>query len=354
MGVVRSRGWLGRNWGRFAILRPIAGGVVIGLILFVALVSLAPDAVAFSPNNYGWNGIHDVSSKYSIQPIGSISEIKLGQDKNVLLVMQPVTQFSTEYADSAAAFVKKGGTLVIADSEGTSNSLLAAMNVSIRVETQYALYDPIYNWKAQSLPTALVLDSAQAFGTLFSGVKGIALNSPSPLLVSGASKIAITSASSFEVSRSSSNLLGGNPAPIAKGPFVVAAAEKIGRGTVLVIGSSAFFTNPVAGIADNGALVSDLLSNASVYVDVSHWPVNTAGSLKALIASVYSRLSQYPLNYLLTLLFVGVSLVLLPAFSDMGAFKERNYEKADTAYDERIVSRVRKDRERYGVDPGKE
>ncbi|MCL4540239.1 MAG: hypothetical protein M1378_11700, partial [Bacteroidetes bacterium] len=155
---------------------------------------------------------------------------------------------------------------------------------------------------------------------------------------------------SFETNRSSTNLLGGNPTPIAKGPFVVAAAEKIGKGTVVVIGSSAFFTNPVSRIADNSALVSDLLSNATACVDVSHWPVNTAGSLKALIASVYAGLLQYPLNYLLTLMFVGVSLVLLPAFSGVATSEERITEdKPETTYEERIMTRVRRDRKDTGL-----
>lgn len=339
-----------RPGSRFALVRVVASAAIIGLILFVALISLAPDAVAFSPNNYGWNGLQGIFSTYSVDPVGSISGVKLGENRSVLLIMQPVTQFSPSYAGKVSSFVEQGGTLVVADSEGSSNSLLREMGVAINIETQYAISDPVYNWRASSLPTALVLPSTE-LGGLLHGVRGIAMNRPSPLDIgTGASAFAISSQLSFESNRSSGGLVPGNPKPIANGPFVVAAYEMMGKGLVLVIGGSEFFTNSMSRVADNGALISNVLSNSKVFLDVSHWPANTAGNLKSFFDSAYASLSQFPFNLILTLCFVGVSLVLLPVFSGVvGARVREPIWDHDTSFDEKILKRVRRDREKYGI-----
>lgn len=331
-------------------MRVVASAAIIGLILFVALISLAPDAVSFSPNNYGWNGLHGIFSNYSIDPVGSISGVKAGENRSVLLIMQPVTQFSASYAEKVSNFVEQGGILVVADSEGTSNSLLRGMGVSINIETQFAIFDPVYNWRASSLPTALVLSSTK-LGTLLQGVRGIAMNRPSPLDIGvGASAFAISSPLSFESNRTSGSLVPTNPKPIASGPFVVAAYERMGKGLVLVIGGSEFFTNSMSRVADNGALISNILSNSRVFLDVSHWPANTAGNLKSFFDSEYASFSQFPFNLILTLGFVGVSLVLLPVFSGViGAGEREPIGNRGASFDEKILKRVRRDRERYGI-----
>ncbi|MDG6908545.1 MAG: hypothetical protein JRN20_22480, partial [Nitrososphaerota archaeon] len=59
---------------------------------------------------------------------------------------------------------------------------------------------------------------------------------------------------------------------------------------------------------------------------------------------------QFPFNLILTLGFVGVSLVLLPVFSGViGAGEREPIGNRGASFDEKILKRVRRDRERYGI-----
>src|SRR5207244_12466115 len=133
--------------------------------------------------------------------------------------------------------------------------------------------------------------AVQAFSFL-AGLDGVAMVQPSPSVIgphAGAYPVAYSSPLSFETAHSS------GPAVVARGPFVVAAAEFVGAGTILVLGDPQFFTNALWSSGDNKALGANLFSNATVYVDTSHWQANTIASLKAEFALFYSQASGFPL-----------------------------------------------------------
>ncbi|MGI0080832.1 MAG: DUF4350 domain-containing protein [Nitrososphaerales archaeon] len=335
------------------IAKSVGGSIIIALLAFIALVGLAPSAVPFSTNNYGWNGLQQVASVYSIQPVSSIDGATRG---GVLLIMAPTTGFSQTYAGAALNFVKSGGVLVVTDGYGTSNTLLSEMGVGITIQN-YAVFDPMYNWKAPSLPIALIEPSAAHQFRFLSNVSGLALDQPGYLNVtsSAVSVLGVSSSRSYAENRSTagSNLLQpGSSQAVARGPFPMVAAENIGRGSVVVISDSDFFTNSVWTSANNQVFAKDLFSNSIVYLDTSHWPVNTQDSLRALLDSAYAQLVTVPLRYALTLGFVLVSLLLLPTFSRISSAPARRAPKRqDITYGDEVLNRVRKDRERYGIKP---
>jgi hypothetical protein len=337
-----------------SLKKPIIASIIIGIILFLALVSYAPDAVPFSTNNYGWNGLEQIAAQYSIHPIDSISNATLLHRGTgaVLLVIAPVSNFTVAEAGYALSFVKSGGTLIVADSSGFSNTLLGAMGVAIGIQSAYALYDSLYNWKAASLPEAIILPSAvSTFSSDLSGVRTIALNQPSPVSVAGPSvAVAATTSYSFESVKPAVQLLNANPVSVGSGPFNVAAIEKIGYGRVFVIGDSEFFTNQLVGVANNNVLISNLLSNSTVYLDTSHWPSNTSASLKAELASAYSIISKSGLRYLFTLAIVGAAIGLSEIFT-LQRNEKKVEEKAKLEYDQKILEKIRKDRQRAGKTP---
>lgn len=340
------------------VVRSVIGSMIIAILLFVILVSYAPDATPFSPNNYGWNGIQAVASSYPLSFTNSLGNLNT-QQKAVLVIMQPVHPFSQADAQDVYNFALRGGTVVIADSSGVSNSLLQKAGIGITIQGQYMIQDATYNWKGQTLPTALVVPSALQISGFLAGVSGVAMDEPSPLSIqpgSGAQEVAITSPLSFETNRSSSAvslpLIGGSPKVIAKGSFAVAAVQRIGNGTILVVGDSQFFTNPIWNIADNRVLIGNLLSGSTVYVDTSHWQANTDAGVKAELSLVYSQLSQVPLRYLFALAFVGCAVAILPVFAGISTTARRKGATSElprTTYNEAILERVRKDREKYGV-----
>jgi len=116
------------NVGRSNSARGMLAAVVLAVIAFVLLVQYAPDSVAFSPNNYGWNGLQEVSSAYNVNFTTSLSSLPA---KSVLAILQPSVNFSSADASSVRSFLIGGGTVLVADKSGVANSLLQGIGSGI-------------------------------------------------------------------------------------------------------------------------------------------------------------------------------------------------------------------------------
>ena len=336
------------------IIKSIAGSAIIATLLFIILLTYAPTSTAFATNNYGWNGLHDVAQTYSISSINSFSYPASERNGTVLLIVAPTQNFTQSEASRALDYVKGGGVLVVADSFGYSNTLLAGMGVNIRIEQNYVVNDPLYNWKAQSLPIAFIASAQYPF---LANVRGLALDQPSPLLVTttAARVAAVSSSRSFTLNRSEQGAFplfqAANAKPIASGPFPMVAVEQMGAGEIVVIGDSSFFTNSVWKSANNNVLINNLLSNSTVYLDTSHWQVNTGDYIKAEFLYLYTAFSGFPLRYILAAAFVLVAVALLPVITVAAYTPKRRWQPRNkSAYNEQILDRIRRDRERYGFE----
>jgi len=288
------------NVGRRNTARGILAAILLAVMAFVVLVQYAPDSVAFSPNNYGWNGLQGISSAYNVNLTNSLSSLPT---RAVLAILQPSVDFGSADANSVKGFLLGGGTVLVADKSGVANSLLSGVGAGITIESQYSISDPVYNWKGSTVPTALVLQTAHE--AYLANVSGIALNQPSPLALSGsaASKVAITSQfSETQV---------GN-----RGPFVVMASEQIGAGTLVVVGDSQFLLNSEWTIASNRVLIGNLFANRSVFIDTSHWMnsplTSSTAQVRAELRQTYATISTVPLRYGFALLMVVLALLLVP------------------------------------------
>ncbi|MHB8567866.1 MAG: DUF4350 domain-containing protein [Nitrososphaerales archaeon] len=323
------------------LVKSVLGSMVIGLVIFVLLLSLAPDAVPYSGNNYGWNGMQQVDTTFHVTPITSLSSAVPGP-RSVLLIVAPTAEFSLADALSALNFAKGGGTIVITDSSGYSNSLLANMSAHVFI-AQNVVEDPLYNWKSPRLPIALIYSNV----SVFAHVNALAFDDPSSLIVTSSAVIVGTSSpysSAYSISSS------GAPGKLLRsGPLPIVAMESIGQGRLIVIGGSAFFTDSVWENADNQVFASNLLSNSTVYIDTSHWPVNVGESLKAQFLALYSIISSGPYRYLFALVSIGVTLAIFPVFSVALVARPRSAPTATIRHNEKILNKIRKDRERYGA-----
>jgi hypothetical protein len=280
-------------------IRAIAAAVSLSAIAFVLLVEYAPGNVPFSPDNYGWNGLQNVASTYRVNFTTSLATVP---PNAVLVVTQPSTAFSSDDAAAVKTFLQGGGTVLVADKSGVANTLLVRLDSAISIENQYSLTDSTYNWKSSSLPTALVLPEAVSKFRFLRNVTGIALNKPAPLLVSAAATgLAITS--QFSTSSAS-----GGP----RGPFIVMAAQRYGKGTLVVVGDSQFLLNSEWTLANNMALIGNLFGNTQVFVDASHWGVSSTAVLRLELSEFYGAISGFPMRYVITLLVAGFALVLVP------------------------------------------
>ncbi len=333
---------------RTPLVGSVVGSMTIGVIIFILLLSFAPDAVPFSSNNYGWNGLHQVSSTYSIHPITSLSAATVASG-SVLLVIAPTKNFSQSEANIASNFVAKGGTLLIADRSGISNTLLDGMGISISIEGNI-VRDSLYNWKSPDLPIAVRPTGISQEYVFLANVTGLALDTPSALSITSsvAIPVGLSSSNSEAYQVSGSSLSTGKAEQ--RGPIALVAVEKLGLGQVIVIGDSTFFTNSVWTNADNQRMMKNLFVNSTVYLDTSHWPQNIGESLKAKFLNFYSQLGSVEYRYLFTAGIVVASIAVLPVFSRALESKSRNITpKSESRYDEKILSRIRKDREKYGT-----
>jgi Domain of unknown function (DUF4350) len=291
--------------GRGNSARGVAAAAILGFLAFALLVQYAPDSVAYSPNNYGWNGLHAVASAYGVKFTTGFASIPPG---STLVVGAPSINFTGAQADAVRAFLARGGTLLVADKSGVANSLLLKLGSAITIQNGYAISDTTYNWKSGSLPTALVLPGAGGRFGFLSNVTGIAMNQPAPLQISGSRAVEVAITSQFSTATSSSPGVAG-----LRGPFVVAAAEKFGNGTLLVVGASQFLLNSEWTLANNRALIGNLFANGNVFVDTSHWGASSTAQVKAEVGRAYSLVSATPARYIAALFVVGLALMLVPS-----------------------------------------
>ena len=310
--------------------------IILGSLLFIGLIVLAPDSTLYSQNNYGWNGLHAVSAKYSIQSVSSLSQIPISNN-SVLLEVAPSIQFSSSSAQLVRNLALAGGSVFIMDSTGTTNSLLSYLGAGIQIAGN-SVNDPIYNWKSNSLPLALVQSPGGSKYSFLSGVRGLALDEPSSLVVSGAQRLATSSPQSV-LSNSSQ-----------RGPFDLLASKNIGKGMILVLVDSNFLTDSVWSNADNQILIQNLFANRTVYLDTSHWPLNTETSVKSKILSIFPLLSSFPYEYLATIAFVVIAILLVPVVRglyslDRGVQVTRQVSRFNNA----SLKRVEEERAKHGV-----
>lgn len=286
--------------GRRNAVRGVSAGVLLAVLAFTIIVQYAPDSVAFSPNNYGWNGMQEVASAYRLNLTASLASIP---SDGVLAIVQPSASFGPNDASSVKGFLGGGGTLLVADKSGVSNSLLRGIGSAITIDSRYSIIDQVFNWKAPSVPTALVLSIAN--DSLLTHVRGIALNHPSPLILGGPDALKVAITSQFSSVQSG-----------ARGPFVVVASERLGNGTLIVVGDSQFLMNSEWTIADNRIMIGNLFANRAVFIDTSHWSISpltsSTAQVKARLNSLYGAISGIPTRYGFVLALVLVAFLLVP------------------------------------------
>jgi hypothetical protein len=247
--------------------------------------------------------------------------------------------------------VQNGGTLLLADGSGISNSLLQGLGVNIQIVGNL-VNDPLYNWQTPTQVIVPVSNFTSHQYKFLSGVSGLAFSYPSSLSISSSISVNVLALSS-SYSYTTANAQGSvqnSSTRTGYGPFPIVASQQIGSGLVIVIAGSNFFTDSVWPHASNQVFASDLFTNSTVYLDTSPWPVNTQGTVKGELVSTYITLSSIPFRYFAAIGIAGIAVVFFRAFNGIS-----NIETPDKVRDTSgtlnndVLQRVRKDRERYGT-----
>ena len=238
-------------------------GWVVGFVLLAAAVALfvhfsATDA-EFSRYNPAWNGssaYYAALDERGAVPVRDLAALG-GRGNATLLVVAPVRAPTPDEAAAYAAFVRSGGTLVLADDFGAGNAVLEAVGSGMRLDQR----------NLSSMERAFELAAAP----LGYPVAGAPLGANLSTVVFDHPAAVLGGAPFLESSRLSWMDDDGNGRPDETEPlgrFALAASEDLGAGRVVALGDASLVINAMQGlrVGDNALLLARLVPDG-VLVD---------------------------------------------------------------------------------------
>jgi hypothetical protein len=170
----------------------------------------------------------------------------------VAFVLSPDGTYGPKAAIRVAEFVRRGGTLVVADDgSGTANQLLRTLDASARIDGR-PVRDERSNFRSPSLPVAPTV----ADRPLVAGVDSLTLNYGTVVRPGDATPLVNTSEYAY-LDADGNEALDDDE---TLGPRPVVTTERVGRGRVIVVGDSSVFINAMLDRPGNEQFVRALLS----------------------------------------------------------------------------------------------
>ncbi|WP_246045674.1 DUF4350 domain-containing protein [Halorussus ruber] len=354
---------------RDRISAPTALLVALTLVVVAALaVPLSTSSAAYSPYNDEWDGATALSSMaddagVEVEQVHQTEAYSSARPtETVALVLSPDEPYRSGDSARITDFVRRGGTLVVADDYGAhSNELLRRLNASARIDGR-PVRDIRSNYRSAGMPVA----SNVSNHSLVADVESLTLNYGTAVRPNGATPLVNTSEYAY-LDTDRNGRLSGNE---SFGNYTVATVEQVGEGRVVVVGDSSAFINVMLDRPGNRQFVRALLADDSrLLLDYSH-----TGSLPPLVFAVFllreSALLQFALGALaigaLTVWSRGPSLPSLPSIprlwsddstldgdgavrassADLAASLEQRHPDWDRERIERVVSALERRRER--------
>lgn len=259
-------------------------GTALAALMAISLLALVPSADDLSPDNPLWNGISEFVRETGARPV-PVDAIPALPRGSALFVIGPQEAFGREEALKIRSFVEGGGVLVVADDFGSSNGLLEALGLGVRLNGSLLL-DPLFKHRADQLPAAEV--------RLGGAVLTVYLNYATAL--DGAGAGCFGRSSSFSYLDLNLNLAKDVGEPY--GPFCVAYTAAVGSGRVYVLSDSSVFINSMIRLGDNLRLAEEISGNGAVYVLVGKSPAGLYARLRGSLAWLVDLLYLSPIRYL--------------------------------------------------------
>ncbi len=274
--------------------------IIIVCLLAVAIVAarffLSEDD--FSMTNYSWNGLSTLSNEAGVRPLYNISGLSDKGAGDTLLIIGPTRNYTYDESMEVSSFLLRGGTVVVMDDFGSSNSLLYAISSPISI---YSV--PLCDYESYYVNMTFPTISSVSETPFTKNVSSLVLNHPAVLNVTGEAKaIAYTSRYAWLDFNQDSRLDGVE----RMGTYPVAAVYSYGNGRLIVFSDADLFINGMLEKGDNHALLRQLLVG-SVWLDVSHGHGTTP------LSDIYFML-RYDLAAQLLALFIIVTLTIAAVF----------------------------------------
>jgi len=239
--------------------------VVLTLIISALCIWFYPSLQDFMETNTAWNGVRKFSDDYRAVNIDSLDKLGDYQEGCVLVVI-PGLDYSDDDLGRLKQYVNQGGTLLLMDDFGNGNSVLSYLGLSARFSNK-PLVDPLFCYRNQYLPR--ITDFKPKVKA--AGIEVIVLNHATTLSdVAGEQAVAWSSTAGFLDTDESGIWSADKP----KGPFVVAAEIKLGKGMVYAVADPSIIINTTFGRDNNEAFIKYLITQRgeprTVMIDTSH------------------------------------------------------------------------------------
>lgn len=245
---------------------------VLAFVVLVAAAGLlwagSTSTAAFGGYNPTWDGSQDARVLADGEGTVEVLQSTAGYDElepgaSTAVVLSPNASYDDESLQRIRAFVRAGGTLVVAgDFDDGVNELLAGVGAGSRVDGE-PLRDERFYGATPAMPVATNVSESP----YTAGVERVALNYPSSV-VPGTNATTVVASSPYSYVDADGDEELDDDETLESRPVLV--AEPVGDGTVVVASDPSAFINTMLDERDNRALAANLFGTGTVAFDYSH------------------------------------------------------------------------------------
>lgn len=242
------------------------------LVALSVLVAASTTTSAFGLYNAAWDGASDL--RETADSVGTDADVVLNTttyetttpNQTVAIVLSPDERYTPQQQARLTAFVKAGGTLLVAEDFGPQgNALLRGLGIESRFDG-HLLRDERHHYRSPALPIATNVTTTP----LTEDVDHLTLNYGTAIRndTTGNATVLVRSSEFAYLDRNRNEMLDANET-LRERPVVV--RESLGNGTVIVASDPSMFINVMLERPGNQAFVRNLLANHErVLLDYSH------------------------------------------------------------------------------------
>lgn len=247
--------------------------LLYGLVIVICgalLVGGTTSTAVFGAFNTDWDGtseLRETATTSGSEPVILRNTTQYGEygTDDIAFVIGPTEAYDDREAERVRMFLQRGGTLVVADREGThSHPLLASVGADARIHGSI-LRDERHHYRGAALPVTTEVGETEH--RLVENDSSVTLNHGSSIEPNGATVLLASSRFSYldlddTESLSDDDIVGSQP---------VVTVESVGDGEVVVVSDPSLFINVMQERENNRNFTTTLVSDTDhTLVDVSH------------------------------------------------------------------------------------
>ena len=279
-------------------------GIVLLVSALVVTVHLSANGLEFSRYNNGWNGTSQFFAgldRHHTFDVSDPAQLAAYHENATLLIIAPDRQPAAQEIAAYRSFLNRGNTIVLADDFGTGNAIVQGIGSRISIiPGNLSSVDRLF-----ADPYSVVV-YRMSNETPVRSVTRLVLNRPAPL--EGGDTLMATSILSW-IDDNGDKKINTNE---LLGKFTVMAAEKIGRGRLVVLSDPSVFVNTMQDLDDtwdNKRFISDLIENGEypIVIDQMNSRTSDTEGMSTMLHVIRTTLSIEIIVVVLLMLFAAVA-----------------------------------------------